>query len=226
MLIAAGECVVLIGPSGCGKSTLMRLILGLVHPDSGSISFEDTPISAGQYIQVRRRIGYVVQSGGLFPHLTVEQNVGLVARHVGWSMARVRARAAEILELVQLSSNLLGRYPNELSGGQQQRVGLVRALMLDPTLLLLDEPLGALDPIVRSELQADLRSIFRRLGKTVLLVTHDLYEAAFFADRVALLNAGRLVQVGTMSELLRAPASPFVTKFVDAQRRSLEPDLD
>lgn len=222
--VGAGECVVLIGPSGCGKSTLMRMILGLVQPDSGRILFDRELVTASSQISVRRRIGYVVQSGGLFPHLTVEQNIGLVARHLGWKAVRIRQRAAELLHLVRLSPDLMARYPSELSGGQQQRIGLMRALMLDPPLLLLDEPLGALDPIVRSELQADLRAIFRQLNKAVLLVTHDLYEAAFFADRIALLNTGRLVQVGTMGELMQTPIEPFVTRFVDAQRRSFEPE--
>jgi osmoprotectant transport system ATP-binding protein len=163
-------------------------------------------------------MGYVVQDGGLFPHQTAAGNASLVARYLGWSRVRVAARMAELAGLVRLPADFLTRYPAQLSGGQRQRVGLMRALMLDPAVLLLDEPLGALDPLVRAELQADLRDVFRALGKTVVLVTHDLAEAAYFADDIVLLRDGRVVQRGRPAELVRAPAEPFVTQFIQAQR--------
>lgn len=212
---------VLLGTSGCGKSTILKLMLGLIPPTTGSVAIDGETLNAETVLDVRRRIGYVIQDGGLFPHLTATANVSLVSRFLRWKPDRVEARLRELAELVQIPLESLSRFPSQLSGGQQQRVGLMRALMLDPPLLLLDEPLGALDPIVRSELQTDLRTIFRRLQKTVVMVTHDLNEAAFFADEIVLLQHGRLVQRGTISELLESPATPYVTQFVNAQRSSL-----
>jgi len=212
---------VLLGTSGCGKSTILKLMLGLIQPTTGSVAIEGESLNPETVLDVRRRIGYVIQDGGLFPHLSAADNVGLVSRFLRWKPDRVQARLKELAELVQIPFEALSRFPSQLSGGQQQRVGLMRALMLDPPLLLLDEPLGALDPIVRSELQTDLRTIFRRLQKTVVMVTHDLNEAAYFADEIVLLDDGRLVQRGTISELLESPATPYVTQFVNAQRSSL-----
>src|SRR5262249_22018916 len=163
-------------------------------------------------------VGYVIQDGGLFPHLTARGNVTLMARYLGWDRARIAARVAGLADLTRFPADGLDRYPHQLSGGQRQRVGLMRALMLDPDALLLDEPLGALDPLVRADLQAELRDIFRRLGKTVVLVTHDLGEAAFFADRVVLLKAGRVVQEGGPGALWPRPGDAFVPRFVQAQR--------
>jgi osmoprotectant transport system ATP-binding protein len=216
--VPAGRTTVLLGPSGCGKSTLLRLMLGLLWPDDGQVRFDGRPLAPGDVLAARRRMGYVVQDGGLFPHLTAAGNAALVARFLGWPDARVTARLDELAALARLPPEFLGRYPAQLSGGQRQRVGLMRALMLDPTVLLLDEPLGALDPMVRAELQTDLRQVFRALGKTVVLVTHDLAEAAFFADAVVLLRDGRVVQRGRLADLARAPAEPFVTQFIAAQR--------
>ena len=216
--LAPAETTVLIGPSGCGKSTLLRLLLGLVTPQAGSVAFDDAPLGR----EARRRMGYVVQGGGLFPHLTARGNVALMARQLGWSANRIEARLAELAELVRLPIDLLGRYPAQLSGGQRQRVALMRALMLDPDVLLLDEPLGALDPMVRHDLQTDLRAIFRSLGKTVVLVTHDLGEAAYFGDRIVLLREGRIVQSGSADDLVSRPAEPFVEAFVAAQRSVLD----
>jgi osmoprotectant transport system ATP-binding protein len=163
-------------------------------------------------------MGYVIQEGGLFPHLSIRRNVALMAREFGWEPARRDARLTELAELARLPAALLERYPLEVSGGQRQRAALMRALMLDPDLLLLDEPLGALDPMIRVELQQELKDIFRRLGKTVLLVTHDLAEAVHFGDRLVLLRAGRIVQLGRPADLLERPAEPFVEAFVNAQR--------
>jgi osmoprotectant transport system ATP-binding protein len=215
--VPSGRTTVLIGPSGCGKSTLLRVIIGLIWPDTGSVWFDGTQVTPDRATALRHRMGYVIQDGGLFPHLTARGNVTLVARYLGWSRDRVEARLAELSKLARLPADTLERYPVQLSGGQRQRVSLMRALMLDPDLLLLDEPLGALDPIIRSELQADLRDIFRSLSKTVVLVTHDLAEAAFFGDLIVLLRSGCVVQQGTVVELMQSPADPFVTRFVQAQ---------
>jgi osmoprotectant transport system ATP-binding protein len=217
LAVASGRTVALIGPSGAGKSTLLRLVLGLLAPDAGDVRIRGAPLQPTDHAG-RRRFGYVVQGGGLFPHLTAEGNAALVARHLRWAPARVSARLAELAALTRFPPEALARFPHELSGGQAQRVSLMRALFLEPEILLLDEPLGALDPITRADLQADLRSIFAELGKTVLLVTHDLAEAAFFAHELALLRDGRVVQRGTLDDLSRAPADPFVARFVRAQR--------
>lgn len=208
----------LIGPSGCGKSTLVRLVLGLIEPDAGRVVVEGLTVGPKTVIGIRRRIGYVVQDGGLFPHLTGRGNVALLAGHLGWARERVEARVAELAALVRLEPALLGRYPSEMSGGQRQRVGIMRALMLDPPILLLDEPMASLDPLVRSRLQKDLGGIFAELGKTVLLITHDLGEAALLAEEIVLLRAGAVIQRGTMQDLVDAPADPFVREFVEAQR--------
>src|SRR5246127_4840902 len=216
--IERSKTTVLIGPSGCGKSTLLRLIIRLIEPDSGRIDFDREPINTNNIGKLRRRIGYVIQEGGLFPHLTARANVLLMARHIGKCEDEMQDRLVELCELTRFSVNLLSRYPVELSGGQRQRVGLMRALMLSPELLLLDEPLGALDPLVRASLQKDLKEIFARLQQTVLFVTHDLAEAIYFGDEIVLMNEGRVVQKGTATDLRDKPADPFVSEFINAQR--------
>jgi osmoprotectant transport system ATP-binding protein len=216
--IEAGRTSVVIGPSGCGKSTLIRLLNRLIAPSSGTIAFAGQPVTDDSAPRLRRRMGYVIQDGGLFPHLTARGNVSLLARHIGWDSSRIEARLAALCTLTHFPHSGLGRYPAELSGGQQQRVALMRALMLEPDVLLLDEPLGALDPMIRFELQTELREIFRTLGKTVVLVTHDMGEAAYFGDTLILLRDGRVVQRGTPEDLVRRPADPFVERFVTAQR--------
>lgn len=218
LLIERGKTTVLIGPSGCGKSTLLRLIIRLVEPDSGSIEIDGEPITSSIIGTLRRRIGYVIQEGGLFPHLTARANVLLMARHIGKPEDKMQNRLTELCELTRFSVNLLSRYPVELSGGQRQRVGLMRALMLSPELLLLDEPLGALDPLVRASLQKDLKEIFARLQQTVLFVTHDLAEAIYFSDEIVLMNDGRIIQKGSVADLRDKPADPFVSEFINAQR--------
>jgi len=219
--VASGRTTVVIGPSGCGKSTLLRLLIGLITPDAGTVTFGSEPVTPEAAPALRRRMGYVIQDGGLFPHLTAAANVALTARWLRWPKARIEARIGDLAALVQLPPDNLGRHPWALSGGQRQRVALMRALMLDPDVLLLDEPLGALDPMIRYELQTDLRDVFRRLGKTVVMVTHDLIEAAHFADTVVLLRAGRIVQQGPLGDLIARPAESFVERFVTAQRAPL-----
>ncbi len=218
--LATERTTVLLGPSGCGKSTLVRLLNGLLRPDAGRVSFDGQPLPVGgdALLAVRHRVGYALQGGGLFPHLTGEQNVTLMARHLRWSGARTRARLDALVELTRFPADGLARYPAQLSGGQRQRVALMRALMLDPDVLLLDEPLGALDPLVRHELQGDLRAIFARLRKTVVLVTHDLAEAGFLGDDILLMRDGRVVQQGDLADLEARPVDPFVTRFIQAQR--------
>ena len=218
LAIEPGDTTALIGPSGSGKSTLFGLLTGLMKADAGTVYFRGRDISRGSLRELRQRIGYVIQDGGLFPHLTGHGNVSLMAKHLGWSRSRIASRVEELLDLTRLSPEVLARYPAEMSGGQRQRVALVRALMLDAEVLLLDEPLGALDPMVRADLQQELAKIFRRLRKTVVLITHDLAEAAFFADRLVLLRYGRVVQIGSIHELQLNPADEFVRQFVRAQQ--------
>jgi osmoprotectant transport system ATP-binding protein len=216
--VEEGLTTVLIGPSGCGKSTILRLIVGLTTLDSGHISFAGQAINSSNISQLRSRIGYVIQEGGLFPHLTARDNVLLMARYLKKPATETEPRLNELCELTQLDRSVLRRYPGELSGGQRQRIGLMRALMLSPKLLLLDEPLGALDPLVRYALQRDLKEIFQGLKQTTLIVTHDLAEAAYLGDTIVLMNAGNIVQQGTLADLRTKPASPFVSDFIRAQR--------
>ncbi len=224
LVLDAGNTYVLLGPSGSGKSTLLKLSLGLVKTDTGSVRLAGNKLDEENVMLLRRRIGYVIQDGGLFPHMTAGENVSLVARYLGWQRKRIGARLDELAEMTQLARESLDRYPAQLSGGQQQRVGLMRALMLEPDILLMDEPLGSLDPIIRCDLQSDLRNIFRTLKKMVVIVTHDVHEAAYFADEILLLRFGRIVQRGTIRDLLESPKDPFVTQFIAAQRTTLTGD--
>ena len=220
--VAEGETTVLIGPSACGKSTLLRLMIGLLQPDAGVVRFDGAALPPGDALRaVRHRMGYVIQEGGLFPHLTGWGNVALLPHHLNWAKERIGERIRELADLVQLPREHLQSYPPQLSGGQRQRVSLMRALALDPDVLLLDEPLGALDPLIRADLQEDLRAIFRRLGKTVVLVTHDMSEAGYFGDRIVLLRQGRHVQDGPFETLVEEPTNDFVERFVNAQRSLL-----
>jgi len=222
LVVPGGRTTVLIGPSGSGKSTVLRLMNGLIRPDRGAVRFDGQEVTPATALLLRRRIGYVIQSGGLFPHLTARGNVALMARYLGWGPPRVTQRLDELVALTRFPANGLDRYPAQLSGGQRQRVGLMRALMLDPEVLLLDEPLGALDPIIRRDLQTELKEIFATLGKTVVLVTHDIGEAGYFGDLIVLLQGGRIVQRGTLAELLDRPADRFVERFITAQRSLLD----
>ena len=218
--VGSGDTTVLLGPSGCGKSTLLRLMNGLILPDTGLVRFEGQLVDEDSVSSLRQRMGYVIQEGGLFPHLTAERNASLMATYLGWSASEITSRIRELAALTRMPSDVLDRYPAQLSGGQRQRVSLIRALMLDPDLLLLDEPLAALDPIIRFDLQEDLRRIFRTLGKTVVLVTHDVAEAAFFGDHLVLLDHGTIVQQGEFNDLVNHPADEIVSHFLSAHRRA------
>ncbi|HXG15472.1 MAG TPA: ATP-binding cassette domain-containing protein [Calidithermus sp.] len=217
LTVETGTTHVLLGSSGSGKSTLLRLILGLLRPDGGEVRLGDVPVQAQPRHVLAGTVGYVVQDGALCPHLTAADNAALPARARRWPAERIGRRLDALAGLVGLDRDALRRYPAQLSGGQRQRVGLMRALMLDPPLLLLDEPLGALDPITRAELQAELVRLFRDLGKTVVLVTHDVREAFLFGSTITLLNEGRVVQQGSFADLARHPADPFVAAFLRAQ---------
>jgi osmoprotectant transport system ATP-binding protein len=208
----------LIGPSGCGKSTLLRLIIGLLWPETGRVMFDQMQVTDANAQEIRRRIGYVIQEGGLFPHLTARANVLLMSRHLSRSHSEMEQRLEELCALTRFPTEALERYPAEISGGQRQRVSLMRALMLAPEVLLLDEPLGALDPLVRSALQQDLKEIFARLKQTTILVTHDMGEAAYLADEIVLMNEGRVMQRGSAADLRDRPANEFVTELINAQR--------
>ncbi len=214
--VGAGETVALIGPSGCGKTTALKLVNRLLEPDAGSVRVLGRDVRGEDPIALRRKLGYVIQEGGLFPHWDVRENVETVPRLLGWPEERRRQRAEELLEMVSLPpAEFAGRRPRQLSGGQRQRVGVARALAADPPIVLMDEPFGALDPIARRGLQREFLDWKRRLGKAVLLVTHDLSEAFRLADRIAVMDRGRLRQVGTREEITGAPADAFVREFVE-----------
>jgi osmoprotectant transport system ATP-binding protein len=216
--IERGKITALIGPSGCGKSTILRLIVGLVTADSGEIQFDGEKITAETIMKIRRRLGYVIQDGGLFPHLTARHNLTLQPRLFRKRRDEIEKRIMELCELTKFPGSGLDRYPLELSGGQRQRVSLMRALMLSPELLLLDEPFAALDPLVRMNLQRDLKEICAQLQQTVLLVTHDLAEAAFLGNEIALMSEGQIIQRGSIADLRAKPANEFVREFISAQR--------
>jgi osmoprotectant transport system ATP-binding protein len=218
--IPRGQITALIGPSGCGKSTILRLIVGLITPDTGEIQFDGQRIAPETIMKIRRRLGYVIQEGGLFPHLTARRNLTLQSTLFGKNGNDIEKRIGELCRLTKFPSNGLNRYPLELSGGQRQRVSLMRALMLSPELLVLDEPFAALDPLVRVNLQRDLKEICAQLRQTVLVVTHDLPEAAFLADNIVLINEGRIVQRGSIADLRARPANEFVREFINAQRNA------
>ncbi|HEV2425391.1 MAG TPA: ATP-binding cassette domain-containing protein [Terriglobia bacterium] len=204
LAVRRGETLVLLGRSGSGKTTTLKLINRLLEPSAGEVSVEGRPAAAWDPIRLRRHIGYVIQEVGLFPHFTVERNIGLVPSIEGWPRAQVRERVQELLRLVGLDPGLAGRYPAELSGGQRQRVGVARALGADPPILLMDEPFGALDPLTRAELQREFRDLQSRIGKTVVFVTHDLGEALFLGSRVGLFEDGRLGGTYTPQEFLES----------------------
>jgi osmoprotectant transport system ATP-binding protein len=221
--VAHGETLALIGTSGCGKTTLLRMINRLLEPSGGTILVEGQDIREQDVIRLRRRIGYVIQSGGLFPHMSVARNIGLLCRLEKWKRSAIRDRVRTLLDLVNLPPDeFASRYPRDLSGGQRQRVGVARALAVDPPIILMDEPFGALDPITRAQLHAEFRELNARVHKTVVFVTHDLAEAFELGDRVAIMDAGRIVQVGTEEEFRARPANAFVADFLRAHLDATE----
>lgn len=218
LTIERGTTTVLIGPSGCGKSTLLRIMVGLIPTDSGQVVFDGEPLNYDQLEAVRRRMGFVLQNGGLFPHLSGWDNVALMAKCLNWDQDRIQARIEELAALTHLDLDILQQFPHQISGGQRQRIAIMRGLMLEPDVLFLDEPMGALDPLIRFDLQNDLREIFRSLEKTVVMVTHDMGEAGYLADEVVLLGDGQVVQRGPFSDLVHNPIDEFAERFVSAQR--------
>ncbi|PWC89727.1 ABC transporter [Azospirillum sp. TSH100] len=221
--VAEGEFRVLIGPSGSGKSTVLRMINRLIPADEGAIRIDGEDIASLKPEELRRRMGYVIQSVGLFPHWTVERNIATVPGLLGWPKARIRDRVTELLELLNLDPHRYrGAYPHQLSGGQQQRVGVARALAAEPRILLMDEPFSALDPITRASLQTELSAIHRRTGTTVVFVTHDMDEALLLGDSIAVMDHGRLIQCATPLEILTRPASPLVRDLVGREEWGLK----
>ncbi|MGG3383112.1 betaine/proline/choline family ABC transporter ATP-binding protein [Heyndrickxia faecalis] len=215
---ASGRFIVFIGPSGCGKTTTMKMINRLIEPTEGTIYINGKNIKDTDPVKLRREIGYVIQQIGLFPHMTIQQNISLVPRLLKWPEEKQRERAKELLQLVDMPEEFLDRYPHELSGGQQQRIGVLRALAADQPLILMDEPFGALDPITRDSLQDELKKLQKELGKTIVFVTHDMDEAIKLADQIVIMRDGKLVQTGTPDEILREPANEFVETFIGKER--------
>ncbi|RZK69094.1 MAG: ATP-binding cassette domain-containing protein, partial [Pedobacter sp.] len=220
--VSEGENLVLLGTSGCGKTTTLKMINRLIAPDSGKITINGTDVTEGKPEELRRKIGYVMQSTGLFPHYTIQENIAVVPKLLNWPIDKTQQRTLELLEKFQLPQSILKLYPNELSGGQQQRVGLARALITDPAILLMDEPFGALDNVTRTGIQEEFKALEEFKRKTIVMVTHDVMEAFELADRICVMDKGKIVQIGTPKELLFKPTNDFVSKFLDGQRLALE----
>ncbi|WP_429912911.1 ABC transporter ATP-binding protein [Glycocaulis sp.] len=221
--VREGALLALVGESGCGKTTTLKMINRLLEPSSGTVSFKGEDVTALDAVTLRRRMGWVMQGDGLFPHFTVAENIAVTPRLAGWDAERTRDRISVLLELVQLDpAEFENRYPAELSGGQRQRVGLARALAAEPPLLLMDEPFGALDPITRDSLREDVQALRARLGFAAVMVTHDMAEALLLADEIAVMRDGRIIQLGTPSQLLSDPADPYVETLLATPRREAE----
>lgn len=224
--IQKGEFICFIGPSGCGKTTSMKMVNRLIEPTEGRILIDGKDIMKQNRVQMRREIGYVIQQIGLFPHMTISENITLVPKLLQWTKEKRRERAAELIKLVNLPKEYLDRYPQELSGGQQQRIGVLRALASNPPLILMDEPFGALDPITRDGLQEEFKHLQKQLDKTIVFVTHDMDEAIKLADRIVIMKDGEIVQVDTPDEILRNPANEFVESFIGKERLiQTQPDV-
>lgn len=219
--VEKGETLVLLGTSGCGKTTTLKMINRLIEPDAGQIIINGAKITQQQPEKLRRGIGYVMQNIGLFPHYSIEENMAIVPKLLSWPRQKTRERIHEIMEKLHLPSNILNRFPDELSGGQQQRVGLARALMADPSILLMDEPFGALDNVTRTSIQREFKNLETLKKKTIVMVTHDVLEAFVLADRICLMDKGKVMQIGTPKELLFNPSNDFSRKFLDGQRLAL-----
>ncbi|MGN7374665.1 choline ABC transporter ATP-binding protein OpuBA [Bacillus halotolerans] len=226
--IEKGEFICFIGPSGCGKTTTMKMINRLIEPSAGQIFIDGESMMEQDPVELRRKIGYVIQQIGLFPHMTIQQNISLVPKLLKWPEQQRKERARELLKLVDMGPEYLDRYPHELSGGQQQRIGVLRALAAEPPLILMDEPFGALDPITRDSLQEEFKKLQKTLHKTIVFVTHDMDEAIKLADRIVILKGGEIVQIGTPDDILRNPANEFVEEFIGKERliQSSSPDVE
>ncbi|MBL4966466.1 choline ABC transporter ATP-binding protein OpuBA [Bacillus halotolerans] len=226
--IEKGEFICFIGPSGCGKTTTMKMINRLIEPSAGQIFIDGENMMEQDPVELRRKIGYVIQQIGLFPHMTIQQNISLVPKLLKWPEQQRKERARELLKLVDMGPEYLNRYPHELSGGQQQRIGVLRALAAEPPLILMDEPFGALDPITRDSLQEEFKKLQKTLHKTIVFVTHDMDEAIKLADRIVILKGGEIVQIGTPDDILRNPANAFVEEFIGKERliQSSSPDVE
>jgi osmoprotectant transport system ATP-binding protein len=222
LAVPAGQFLAILGPSGSGKTTLLRLVNRLADPSTGAVRVEGEDVRTADPIGLRRRIGYVFQGIGLFPHMTVAENIGITPRLIGWERPRIAARVEELLALVRLEPKYRGRLPHELSGGERQRVGVARAIAAGPRIVLMDEPFGALDPITRDALGQDYRDLHRELGLTTVMITHDALEAVLLADRIAVLHAGRLIADGTPHELMSAAQEPYVREMMATPRRQAE----
>lgn len=220
--VGKGETLVLVGTSGSGKTTTLKMINRLIEPDSGQIKVNGRDIRKQKVEVLRRQIGYVIQNVGLFPHYTIWQNIGLVPQLLKWPSRKVEERSRELLSMIGLPEEMAGRYPSELSGGQQQRVGLARALAADPPVILLDEPFGALDPITKRQIQTEFDQLDTLRSKTMVMVTHDVFEAVILADKIGLMDKGKIQQIGTPKQLLFSPENEFVRSFFDTQRFMLE----
>ncbi|WP_346755012.1 ABC transporter ATP-binding protein [Splendidivirga corallicola] len=220
--VEEGETLVLLGTSGCGKTTTLKMLNSLIEPTNGVVKIDKKDITSEDPTQLRRKIGYVIQDIGLFPHYTVEQNIAVVPRLLKWDKAQIKKRSEELLEVLGLSSSWMKRFPNELSGGQQQRVGIARALIADPPVILMDEPFGALDPITRKQIRDEFKNIEAFISKTIVLVTHDVVEAVELGDKICLLHDGAIVQMGTPKDLIFSPKNDFVKRFFDNQRFMIE----
>jgi len=219
--VASGETLCLIGPSGCGKTTTLRLVNRMVDAGAGRVLVGGVDVADSDPIRLRRRIGYVIQSGGLFPHLDVRANIGLLCGLEEWSDTRTRERVDSLLQMVRLApTDFADRYPAELSGGERQRVGVARALALDPDIVLMDEPFGALDPITRSDLQQEFLELSRNVDKTIVIVTHDLDEAFLLGDRIGVMSQGSLVRIGTPDDILRDPGDPEVARYLERRHHA------
>jgi len=223
--IKTGETLILIGLSGCGKSTTLKMINRLIDPDSGKISIDNKNIKESDPIALRRNIGYVIQNIGLFPHMTIEENISIVPKLNKWPAEKIKEKILETLKIVRLPEEHLKRHPYELSGGQQQRVGVARAIISGPDIILMDEPLGALDPITRKELQEEFVSLKQAINKTILFVTHDIFEAFKIGDRICILNHGKIVQIASPLEIAKNPANEFVAKFMGSHVKALLEEL-
>ncbi|GAB4038128.1 ABC transporter ATP-binding protein [Spirosoma jeollabukense] len=222
LTVGKGETLVLLGTSGCGKTTTLKMINRLIEPTSGSINIDGVDVVKQAGPELRRRIGYVIQDGGLFPHYTVSEAIATVPKLLGWEQPAIQARIRELITKLQLPETILDRYPSELSGGQRQRVGLARALAVKPPVVLMDEPFGALDPFTRRHVRRELFGLNELRETTVVLVTHDVSEALELADRIALMDKGRIVQIGPPDELLNQPANDFVRDFLDDQPQRIK----